>query len=231
MIPSALSAATTTAPLLAPFPRAPENPEHSFEANRDRILITLLALDLMLMAFFVVINSASTYDAKRGAAAASGLAPVVAEATKTEAPKIEAPVSGAVPRVAASAQLRAAVTDVFDDFLPQGVAPTADANDGRVDVEMPGAFTDTDTLPEAVIAGLARVMENPPSGYKTELLIRAQEDPAKLARMAHELAAGGIATDALSVGLLSAGAPAPLRFTFLLLEPGEESRAAERLRR
>lgn len=223
MIPGALSAATTTAPLLAPFPRAPENPAHGFEANRDRILITLLALDLMLMAFFVVMNSAASFDAKRGAQVASSLAPAEI--------KTETLVTGTAARVAASAQLRAAVTDVFDAFLPQGASASADADDGRVEVDMPGAFADTGTLPPDVIAGLARVMDNPPPGYRTELLIRAQEDPAKLARMAYALAAGGVARDALSVGMLSAGQQGPLHFTFLLLEPGEETRAAEGARR
>ena len=118
MIPSAHSAATTTAPplaprVLAPFPRAPENPEHSFEANRERVLITLLALDLMLMAFFVVMNSAASFDTKRSAAVAHGLARAEA---KIEAPKTETLVTGTAARVAASAQLRAAVTDVFDAF-------------------------------------------------------------------------------------------------------------------
>lgn len=221
-----------TTPALAPFPRAPKDPEHSFEANRERILITLLALDLMLMAFFVVMNSAATFDAKRGAAAANSLAPaskINAEAAL--APKTETLITGTAARVAASAQLRAAVTDVFDAFLPQGASAVADADDGRVDVDMPAAFNGTDALPHDVIAGLARVMDNPPSGYRTELVIRAQEDPAKLARMAHELAAGGIARDALSVGMVSTGQQGPLRFTFLLLEPGMETRAADRLRR
>lgn len=230
MIPSALSAATTTAPILAPFPRAPENPEHSFEANRDRILITLLALDLMLMAFFVVMNSAATFDAKRSAEVASSMAPPDIKAE----PKAETLVTGTAARVAASAQLRAAVTDVFDAFLPQGAAASVGADDGRVDVDMPSAVADMDALPVDMIAGLARVMGNPPSGYRTELLIRAQDDPAKLARMAHDLAAGGIAADTLSVGTMSLGTRSatsedtqgPLRFTFLLLEPGEETRAA-----
>ncbi|MBX7201386.1 MAG: hypothetical protein K1X51_18625 [Rhodospirillaceae bacterium] len=226
MIPGALSVATTTAHKLAPFPRAPENPEHSFEANRERVLITLLALDLMLMAFFVVMNTAASFDAKRTAAVASSLAPAQIPAGIPAEIKTAAPVSGTAARAAASAQLRAAVTDVFDAFLPPGVSVSADADDGRVDLDVPGALVETDALPPAVVAGLARVMDNPPPGYRTELLIRAQEDPAKLARMAQDLSAGGIARDALSVGMLSTGQPAPVRFTFLLLQPGEETRAA-----
>lgn len=205
--------------MLSPYPRAPENPENSFEANRERILITLLALDLMLMAFFVVINSTATFDAKRGAAVASGLA------AAREEPKPEVLVSGTAPRVAASAQLRAAVTDIFDAFLPAGANVSADADDGRVDVDMPGAL-DAAALPGTVIAGLAHVMDNPPPGYRTELLIRAQEDPAKLARMAQDLAAGGVPADALSIGMPTKGQQDRLRFTFLLLAPGEETRAA-----
>ena len=44
----------------------------SLEANRDRILLTLVALDLMLMAFFVVMNSTATFDGKRSAEVARG---------------------------------------------------------------------------------------------------------------------------------------------------------------
>ena len=223
MISSALSAATTTAPglvpkALSPFPCAPENPENSFEANRERILITLLALDLMLMAFFVVMNSTATFDATRGAEVASSLA------GPKEEPKAETLVSGTAPRVAASAQLRAAVTDVFDAFLPAGADISPDADDGRVDVDMPGAL-DANALPKAVISGLARVVDNPPSGYRTELLIRAQEDPAKLARMAQDLTTGGVPAGALSIGMPTKGQQDRLRFTFLLLAPGEETRA------
>ncbi len=231
MIPGALSAATTTvrAPLsahhgLAPFPRAPENPEHGFEANRERILITLLALDLMLMAFFVVMNSAATFDAKRGAAVASSLAPVPAPVL---APKAETLVSGTAARVAASAQLRAAVTAVFDAFLPQGAAGvSAAADDGRVDLEMPGAL-DPNVLPQTVIAGLAQVMDNPPAGYRLELLIRAPEESANLAHVAQDLTAAGVAADALSVGMPAKGQQSGVHFTFLLLAPGEETRAAD----
>ena len=223
---------------LAPFSRAhltAQNPEHSFEASRDRILITLLALDLMLMAFFVVMNSAATFDAKRGAEAASSMqaAPSsVAPAAPADADARGALGLGTNPRFAASAELRAAVADVFANFLPAGTGPVASADDGRIDVDMPGDLAAGDELPEALRAGVAHVMENPPPGYRTELVIRAPEeqDLAGLAHLAQDLVSHGVAAGALSVGMLTKdstdSARHALRFTFLLLEPGEGSRAA-----
>jgi hypothetical protein len=87
-------------------------------------------------------------------------------------------------------------------------------------------------LPDVVIAGLAHVMENSPSGYRTELVIRTQGELASgLAQLAQGLVSRGVDASALSVGMLTGGMPtgvsAPgMHFTFLLLEPGEESRAA-----
>ena len=222
---------------LAPFSRV-QNPEHSFEASRDRILITLLALDLMLMAFFVVMNSVATVDAQRTAKAAAGMTAVegAAPAATPVSAATLAPGPGTTARVAASAELRAAVADVFANFLPAGSEPVAAADDGRIDVDMPPVSGDD--LPEAVRAGLAQVMENPPPGYRTELVIRASRDtaPARLAHMAQGLVDRGVTANALSVGTLTqgssaagssaAGSSAAVRFTFLLLEPGEESRAA-----
>ena len=208
---------------LAPFSRV-QNSEHSFEASRDRILITLLALDLMLMAFFVVMNSVATVDAQRTAKAAAGMT-AVEVAAPVDASNL-APGLGTAARVAASAELRAAVADVFASYLPAGSEPSATADDGRIDVDMPAASGGE--LPEAMRAGLAQVMENPPPGYRTELVIRAprETDPARLAHMAQGLVDHGVAANALSVGTLTQGSSTAVRFTFLLLEPGEESRAA-----
>ena len=217
---------------LAPFPRAFDSGQ-SFEANRDRILITLLALDLMLMAFFVVLNSAATFDSTRGAEVARSMptAPTPSNATPEENAPLPADAAGVgtTVRVAAAAELRAAVVDVFENFLPAGTGASADPDNGRVDVDLPAEYVRADELPPAVVAGLARVMENPPAGYRTELVVRAREEPGgftRLAGLARDLVGHGVAANALSVGM-QAGASSPgLRFTFLLLEPGEESRAA-----
>ncbi|MHB1205221.1 MAG: hypothetical protein ACYCZX_06615 [Rhodospirillaceae bacterium] len=221
----------------APFPRASDSGQ-GFEANRDRILLTLLALDLMLMAFFVVMNSTATFDDKRGAEIASSMpaAPPSVNSTpeeKTPAPTdaagVATPGMGINVRVAAAAELRAAVVDVFDSFLPAGTGAAADSDNGRVDVDLPAQYVRADELPPAVVAGLAHVMENPPAGYRTELVVRAQEEPGgftHLAHLARDLVGRGVAANALSVGMLTGTSSPGLHFTFLLLEPGEESRAA-----
>lgn len=240
----------------APFPRAPNFSQQSgqgFEANRDRILLTLLALDLMLMAFFVVMNSTATFDGKRSAEVARSMptakasaksAPEEKTSTLTDTagvgtpglgmpglgmPGLRMPGLGMSVRVAAAAELRAAVVDVFDSFLPAGTGAAADPDNGRVDVDLPAQFVRADELPPAVVAGLAHVMENPPAGYRTELVVRAQEEPGgftHLAHLARDLVSRGVAANALSVGMLTGTSSPGLHFTFLLLEPGEESRAA-----
>jgi hypothetical protein len=219
---------------LAPNLRAsiPQDPGQGFDANRDRILITLLALDLMLMAFFVVLNSAATFDTKRSAAVASSM-PTAVSAPAPAAPEVKAasladtPGVGTSPRAAAAAELDAAVSDVFANYLPAGTSATADADNGRVDVDMPAEYVREDALPPAVIAGLAHVMENSPPGYRTELVIRTQDELGNgLAQLAQGLVGRGVDAAALSVGILTGGAAPGMHFTFLLLEPGEQSRAA-----
>jgi hypothetical protein len=146
------------------------------------------------------------------------------------APASDAPGAGTAVRIAAAAELRAAVAEVFESFLPAGAAAAADAEDGRVDVDMPADAAGADELPPAVIAGLAHVMENAPAGYRTELVIQTREEPAanlaRLARLAQDLVGRGVPAAALSVGTTTGRSSPGLHFTFLLLEPGEESRAA-----
>ena len=216
------------------------DPANSFEASRDRILITLRALNLMLMAFFVVLNSTATLDSTRSAEVARSMpanaaANTIAIENQSPVAPVVAATRGNSARIEASAALRAAVADVFAAILPAGAGITTTEDDGRVDVDVPQSFLSSFVdagagLPSAVLDGLAHVMSNPPAGYHTELLINGQGsgDANPLARLAQDLVSRGVISTALSVGMIAKTAGTQsggLRFTFLLLEPGEDDTA------
>ena len=77
-----------------------------FAASRDRILLTLLALNLMLMAFFVVLNSAAKIDHRKASVATQSLQAASAPVVPQERARTDA-----VPRSEAVDDLRMRVAD------------------------------------------------------------------------------------------------------------------------
>ena len=100
-----------------------------FAASRDRILLTLLALNLMLMAFFVVLTSVAKIDHRKVSAATQSMQTSVAPVTDAR------PRTDAIPRSEAVDDLRTRIADVFAP--PVGY---------RVELLVQGARVDDDTL-------------------------------------------------------------------------------------
>src|SRR6185312_15711106 len=129
-----------------------------FAASRDRILLTLLALNLMLVAFFVVLNSAAKINHRRADAASQSLQTTVTEQHAESHPRDEQ-----IPRGEAVEYLRARIAEVFATYL-------ADANDVRADAErVDVTLPNIGSMPEPVLNGVAHLVTAPPAGYRVEL--------------------------------------------------------------
>ena len=214
-----------TEPFASPYLRARaivgglahERPR-SFEAARDRVLLTLLALNLMLLAFFVVLNSSASFDKARLKA--------VSESLLSSTVRNERAAAAENSQRVVFATLRTAVADAFAAFLPANQIPVEHPNTDRVEVDVPAdAFFENDMSPElrGVLDRVAAIVAVPPTGYTAELYIRGSSgDGAEnnLAALAQGLVRRGVAPTQLSIGFLNPGeASAPiLRFTFLLLD-------------
>ena len=227
-------------------PPAPQ----SSESAADRVMLTLLALGLMLLAFFVVLTSAASFDQKR-------IKDVVRSVQMTfehpEDSKTEtippAPLDAAY--LAAVGALRAAVADVFAFVLsgdnPKSLVNSDRVNPDRVEIDVPVAVffaqDAKEVFPLTMLNRIVDLINDPPAGYRLELVVRAsasadtqpanrQMIEARLAALADDLVHRGLPAPALSVGALEEGKAADttastLRFTFLLLDTDEDLAAVK----
>jgi hypothetical protein len=221
------------------------------EASRDRVMITLLALNFLLMAFFAVMTSIAdekrtTIVAPAGASQAPGTslstdlsADLSAEAlAKAEASAKADTMSQArmldEERRRAVDQLRASVALVFAPVMAAEdtwrTRATWNVGNDRVDIEVPFAlFANPDRVAEGdeILAGIADVVDTGVRGYRAELALRASHPETDIALLAQRLTTHGLAPSALSVGILKpvggqANGEALLRFSFFLLEDTDD---------
>lgn len=216
------------------------------ERSPDGILITLLALNLILLAFFVVLNATSSFDAERvravAASARTSLFFDIDEREEAEAVSYRGTLSN----------FRDSIADQFAPVLSpvSGSVVRAEIRmgDDRVEVDVPvSVFFRSDGtlyLPLPTLDGLAAVIGTPPTGYRAELAVRATAPAtpqttmvARVATLADDLVARGIPATALSAGLLSGAETRPgtdervpvLRFSFFLLNADDDASHASRL--
>jgi len=198
------------------------------ENNRDRILVTLLALNFLLMAFFAVLNSTAQ------ATHAAVVTPTNASASSSHDGDASARALDEERRRAVDV-LRASVARVFAPVIAAEEAWRVRAveriGNDRVDIEVPFAlFTESVYAAEgdAILEGIARVVAVGVRGYRTELAMRASGMDADVAALAERLTGYGLAPTVLSVGVLRPPAGETrderiLRFSFLLLDDDDEA--------
>ncbi|MCC6912378.1 MAG: hypothetical protein IT566_01650 [Rhodospirillaceae bacterium] len=203
------------------------------EANRDRVLITLLALNFLLMAFFAVMTSLAgqtraTVVAPAPASAAQPASSTAAADSMSQARMLEEERRRAVDLLRASvAQVFAPVIAAEDTW---GTRTVWNIGNDRVDIEVPFAlFADPQHVAEgdAILAGIAGVIDSGVRGYRAELALRASHPETNVALLAERLMAHGLAPASLSVGILKpvggqTSGEALLRFSFLLLDDGDD---------
>lgn len=200
------------------------------EGNRDRVLITLLALNFLLMAFFAVMTAIA------GETRATIVAPMsAATSTTPNSPSAEAQARMLEEeRRRAVDLLRASVAQVFAPVIAAEetwrVRRVELIGNDRVDIEVPFAlFASPQYVADgdAILAGIAGVLDPGPGGYRAELALRASHAETDVALLAQRLIAHGLAPAALSVGILKpvggqASGEAMLRFSFLLLDDNDD---------
>jgi hypothetical protein len=208
------------------------------ESAADRIMLTLLALGLMLLAFFVVLTASATYDKTRTRNVVQSMQAIFVPA-KDDAGKGEGGATDVDLQAAVSA-LRVAVSDVFSGILPREAPGNRRADSDRVEIDVPMSvfFANNEAVlfPLPVLDKLVGVLNAPPAGYRMELVVRAAGetqdvalDQARIAALAEGLVRHGLAPTALSVGTLQnapntdkAASARSLRFTFLLLSDDDD---------
>jgi hypothetical protein len=214
------------------------------ESAGDRILLTLLALGLMLLAFFVVLTTAGKLDERRIRDVAKSVQMSFERASENTGTS-RVPSEGAASQRAGVAALRAAVANIFADVInsDQTIATdtTSRPNADRVEVDVPLAlfFDGQGALnPLPLLDRIVAVMGVAPPGYRMELFARATvargemaHVQTQLAQLADGLVQRGLGPTMLSVGAQQAGEIGPgyigtLRFSFLMLESGDESATA-----
>lgn len=153
----------------------------SDERSPDGILITLLALNLILLAFFVVLNATSSFDAERvRAVAASARSNLFFDIDERE--QVEA-----VSYRGALSNFRDSIADQFAPVLSPETGSVVRADirmgDDRVEVDVPVTvfFRSDGTLysPLPTLDGLAAVIGTPPAGYRAELAVRVSASAKK----------------------------------------------------
>jgi hypothetical protein len=238
------NAARPGAPGLSPYVAI--TPTH--EAAGDRVLLTLLALGLMLLAFFVVLTSMSTLDQRRIRDVAQSVQVSFARPHKEDGDSGQASMNDSAQR-AAVVVLRAAVADIFAGILPRDMTAASEKSDrvsqDRVEVDVPTsvffAENEATLYPLPLLDKLVAVLSSPPAGYRMELVVRAASqtnggvEQERLAALAVNLVQRGLAPTALSVGTLqdakiAQGLVSRLRFTFLLLDADDDLAAVRMMK-
>jgi hypothetical protein len=204
-------------------------------------MLTLLALGLMLLAFFAVLNSTASFDQRRTRDVVDSLQTTFMRAQAVVVDDAATVSVDATHRAAVDA-LRASVADMFAGILAgdQSVltGPLENLNTDRVEVDVPAsAFFDgagnlRDPLP--ILDSIVAVAGTAPTGYRMEMAVRAADGVTdRLAIFADNLVHRGFSPTALSVGALSgnqtATGVAKLRFTFMLLDTGDDLGAVRML--
>lgn len=202
------------------------------EANRDRVMITLLALNFLLIAFFAVMTSIA------GERRTTIVAPAAAMREVSSA-SLSADVSS---RARMLEEERRTAVDLLRASVAQVFAPVIAAEDtwrahtvklignDRVEIEVPFAlFASPDHIAagDQLLAGIAGVVAAGVRGYRAELALRATHPETDVSLLAQRLMAHGLAPSSLSVGILKpvggqASGEALLRFSFLLLENDDD---------
>jgi len=214
------------------------------ESAADRILLTLLALGLMLLAFFVVLTSTATLDQRRIRDVAQSVQARF-ETAPTDTDKNEPVAPFDADHRAAVGLLRSVVADVFASVISSTPSTSLGGQDvvnpDRVEIDVPASafFAEGQPVlyPMPLFDKIVALFGAPPSGYRMELVVRSTSSAAdmdvsraRIAVLADTLVQRGLAPTVLSVGTLTqaSGASAPsLRFTFLLLNADDDLAAVQ----
>jgi hypothetical protein len=170
----------------------------------DRVFVTLLSLNFMLLAFFVVLGTAASVDAPRAA--------TIARAVRLQfaAPADE----GGVRKVTASQAFHAGVSEALAPAMPPSGRVSID-NADRADVTVPAdAFA---AAAPDLLESVARLLRAAPSGLRYELVIDGNGAEA----FVEGLIARGVPASLLLLG--AAADSDDLRLSFVMLDADDDA--------
>jgi hypothetical protein len=172
----------------------------------DRIFVTLLSLNFMLLAFFVVLGTAASTDTPRAASVAKNVRLVFAAPDKADDPVT-------VANLTARQAFHAGVSEAFAAVLPKDGHALIENGD-RIDLAVPhDVFTDSEA---ETLERIAKLLRAAPTGLRYDVMIDGGTD-TDVATIADGLLTLGVPPATL---LLGAGTRdgSDLRFSFLLLD-------------
>ena len=198
----------------------------------DQSLWLFLSLYLLLFAFFIVLNSFSTFDAGRRDAVINSVLDAFAQVV---GPGLEEDLGGTTGREFQARRFQDAVTDIFEAAIPLAALKlVAPGTRMEVDVPAPVFFADGSVVvrdPLPMLDRIVATVSSPPEGVRYELSIVAQvrgeeveplptdmtSDLARVGNVARALGVKGMPPGTISIGM-ERGDPRFFRLIFFAVD-------------
>ena len=200
----------------------------------DQSLWLFLSLYLLLFAFFIVLNSFSTFDAGRRDAVINSVMDAFAQVA---GPGLEEDLGGTTGNEFQARRFQDAVTDIFEAAIPlAALKVVAPGTRMEVDVPAPVFFADGSVVvrdPLPMLDRIVATISSPPEGARYELSIIAQvigdeaaplptdmtTDLARVGNVARALGVKGMPPGTISIGM-DRGDPRFFRLIFFAVDDG-----------
>ncbi len=149
------------------------------EPPGDRTFVTLLSLNFMLLAFFIVLGAAASVDKSRARTVVENVRVVFSGSDEAARPR--------ATLLTARQALQAGVSDAFASLLPTQPRFFVDNSD-RVDVDVTeSALAASDDI-ETVYDNIAHVLQMAPAGFRYAILITGGGEDSATGKSAYEFA-------------------------------------------
>ncbi len=200
----------------------------------DQSLWLFLSLYLLLFAFFIVLNSFSTFDTGRRDAVINSVLDAFAQVV---GPGLEEDLGGTTGNQFQARRFQDAVTDIFEAAIPLAALKVVTPGTRmEVDVPAPVFFSDGSVVVREPLPMLDRIVatvSSPPDGIRYELAIVAQvtgeaaqplptdmtSDLARVGNIARALGVKGMPPGTISIGM-DRGDPRFFRLIFYAIDDG-----------
>lgn len=182
------------------------------EPQGDRIFVSLLSLNFMLLAFFIVLGAAASVDKTRARAVANNVRIAFSGSDEIQKPRTNL--------LTARQALQAGVSDALADILPAQPRFYVDNSD-RIDVDVPEKILAGDADRDSLYDNIAQLLQMAPTGFRYALLITGGSASSASGKAAYEFAGNlvdrGVAPQDILIGSSSENGDR-LHFSFLVFE-------------
>lgn len=190
-----------------------DRPTFTPEPQSDRIFITLLSLNFMLLAFFIVLGASASVDKSRARS-------IVENVRNTFSTGNDEAVKPHTTLLTARQALQAGVSDALADILPAQPRFFVDNSD-RTDVTVPTRVLAADDTRDTVYDNVARLLQSAPTGFRYAMLITGGGATSASGKAAYDFA-GNLVTRGVDPQDILVGSSAvdsgDLHLSFLVFE-------------